>query len=72
MMIYANSSNPQVVAAGYRDVLCSYLLKKSMAKYKILISVFMILFSLAAAVIGFAIVGASNYTYPVRFAFADA
>ena len=38
-------------------------------QYKILISVLMVLFSLAAAVIGFAMVGASDYSYPVRFAF---
>ena len=37
-------------------------------KYQILISALMVLFSLAAAVIGFAMVGASDGSYPLRLA----
>ena len=37
-------------------------------QYQILISALMVLFSLAAAVIGFAMVGASDRSYPLRLA----
>lgn len=37
-------------------------------QYQILISALMVLFSLAAAVIGFAMVGSSDRSYPLRLA----